>query len=141
MSAKFPTLHIVNHPLVQHKLTVMRDKKEIDIKVTVGTNKAAQAKQAAAENESRLGVAARALTKEEEKQAETSGLLVTQVSGLAAKAGIREGDILVSANGKLLKSKNDLREECKGSQVLLLVQRDGGRIFIPVRFPAKDAKK
>ena len=26
MSAKFPTLHIVNHPLVQHKLTVMRDK-------------------------------------------------------------------------------------------------------------------
>ncbi len=23
---KFPTLHIVNHPLVQHKLTVMRDK-------------------------------------------------------------------------------------------------------------------
>ena len=26
MSAKFPTLHIVNHPLVQHKLSVMRDK-------------------------------------------------------------------------------------------------------------------
>ena len=26
MSAKFPTLHIVDHPLVQHKLTVMRDK-------------------------------------------------------------------------------------------------------------------
>ena len=27
MSTKFPTLHIVNHPLVQHKLSVMRDKK------------------------------------------------------------------------------------------------------------------
>ena len=26
MSEKFPTLHIVDHPLVQHKLTVMRDK-------------------------------------------------------------------------------------------------------------------
>ena len=26
MNEKFPTLHIVNHPLVQHKLTVMRDK-------------------------------------------------------------------------------------------------------------------
>ena len=26
MSTKFPTLHIVNHPLVQHKLSVMRDK-------------------------------------------------------------------------------------------------------------------
>ena len=27
MSAKFPTLHVVDHPLVQHKLSVMRDKK------------------------------------------------------------------------------------------------------------------
>ena len=140
-SVSLPMLVSTIRPGTEATLTVMRDKKEIDIKVTVGTNKAAQAKQVAAENESRLGVAARALTKEEEKQAETSGLLVTQVSGLAAKAGIREGDILVSANGKLLKSKNDLREECRGSQVLLLVQRDGGRIFIPVRFPAKDAKK
>ena len=26
MSAKFPTLHIVNHPLVQHKLSIMRQK-------------------------------------------------------------------------------------------------------------------
>ena len=81
-------------------LTVIRDKKEISVKVTVGTNKAAQAKQAAAENESRLGVTARALTKEEEKQAETSGLLVTQVSGLAAKAGIREGDRILRVDGE-----------------------------------------
>ena len=27
MSAKFPNLHVVDHPLVQHKLSVMRDKK------------------------------------------------------------------------------------------------------------------
>ncbi len=26
MSERFPTLHVVNHPLVQHKLSVMRDK-------------------------------------------------------------------------------------------------------------------
>ena len=26
MSNQFPTLHIVDHPLVQHKLSVMRDK-------------------------------------------------------------------------------------------------------------------
>jgi len=26
MSEKYPTLHVVDHPLVQHKLTVMRDK-------------------------------------------------------------------------------------------------------------------
>ncbi|MBQ6248581.1 MAG: uracil phosphoribosyltransferase, partial [Oscillospiraceae bacterium] len=26
MNERFPTLHIVDHPLVQHKLTEMRDK-------------------------------------------------------------------------------------------------------------------
>lgn len=38
------------------------------------------------------------------------------------------GDIIVSANGKLMKSASDLREACRSDQVLLLVQRDGGRI-------------
>ena len=47
------------------------------------------------------------------------------------------GDIIVSANGKLMKSASDLREACRSDQVLLVVQRDGGRIFIPVRFPKK----
>ena len=75
--------------------------------------------------------------KEEEKKAETTGLLVTQASGPAAKAGIRAGDILVSADGKLLKSRDDLLEQCKDNKVLLLVQRNGGRIFIPVKLQAK----
>lgn len=34
------------------------------------------------------------------------------------------GDIIVSANGKLMKSASDLREACRSDQVLLLVQRD-----------------
>ena len=62
-SVSLPMLVSTIRPGTEATLTVIRDKKEIDIKVTVGTNKAAQAKQAAAENESRLCVAARALTK------------------------------------------------------------------------------
>ena len=90
-----------------------------------------------ASNEPRDGVTTRPLTKEEEKKAETTGLLGTQASGPAAKAGIRAGDILVSADGKLLKSRDDLLEQCKDNKVLLLVQRNGGRIFIPVKLQAK----
>ena len=38
MSTIFPTLHIVNHPLVQHKLSVMRDKNTSvkDVRALVG---------------------------------------------------------------------------------------------------------
>ena len=50
---------------------------------------------------------------------------------------MRKGDILVSANGKPLKSARDLANAAKEDQVLLLVQRDGGRIFIPIRTKTK----
>lgn len=134
-SVSLPMLVSSMRPGTDATLTVFRNKGQQDIKITIGANKVAEAQQVASENASRLGVNARPLTKEEEKKAATSGLLVTQSSGLASKMGIREGDILVSANGKLLKSREDLLSQCKGDQVLLLIQRDGGRIFIPVRFP------
>ena len=65
------------------------------------------------------------------------------MSGLAAKNGILQGDIIVSANGKLVKSVADLQAACQKDQVLLLVQRQGGRIFVPIRFNESDknAKK
>ena len=136
-SVTLPSLVSTIRPGTEVTMTVFRDGKEQEIKVTVGSNKAAEEKQATAANETRLGVTARPLTKEEEKKAETTGLLVTQTSGPAAKAGIRAGDILVSADGKLLKSRDDLLEQFKDNKVLLLVQRNGGRIFIPVKLQAK----
>ena len=42
-----------------------------------------------------------------------------------------------AANGKPLKSARDLANAAKEDQVLLLVQRDGGRIFIPIRTKTK----
>ena len=136
-SVTLPSLVSTIRPGTEVTMTVFRDGKEQEIKVTVGSNKATEEKQATAANETRLGVTTRPLTKEEEKKAETTGLLVTQASGPAAKAGIRAGDILVSADGKLLKSRDDLLEQCKDNKVLLLVQRNGGRIFIPVKLQAK----
>lgn len=115
------------------KMSVLRDQKLLDINVTIGTNPASQEKAAVTTNQSKLGVTVRELTADEIKLSETEGLLVTRSSGAAAKAGIREGDILVSANGQILKSPNDLTAQYNKEQILLLVQRNGGRIFIPVR--------
>jgi serine protease Do len=51
-----------------------------------------------------------------------------------ANAGIRPGDIVLSANGAETKSVADLRKAVSGSRdrIALLVQRGDSRIFVPV---------
>lgn len=83
----------------------------------------------------RLGVAVRPLSPDEQKQAHvTGGVLVEQVAGAAARAGIRPGDIIVSVNQKPVKSVDELRAATKTSEktLAILVQRDNARIFVPV---------
>ena len=135
-SVSLPMLVSAMRPGDKAELTVIRDKKEIVVPVTIGTNSGDAASDATAANAGthQLGVQIRPLTDDESRSADTTGLLVMKSSGLAAKNGIRTGDIIVSANGKLVKSVEDLRAQCAKDQVLLLVQRDGGRIFVPIRF-------
>jgi serine protease Do len=120
------------------KLEIWRDGKARDMAVSVGETPAQNA--ASAENVdlsgARLGVAVRALTDVEQRQAKVNGGVVVQQSGgAAAKAGIRSGDIIVSANGKPVNNVDDLRSATKdraGKVLALLVQRNDGRIFVPV---------
>ena len=83
----------------------------------------------------RLGVAARPLTPEEPRRSDTKGgILVDNVGGAAAKAGIRRGDILVSVNVQSIARPDQLREMITqaGKQVAVLVERGNSRIFVPV---------
>ena len=137
-SVSLPMLVSAIPPGGKAELTVIRDKKEQKISVTVGTNKQAEAQKTVDQNTQRLGIQARALTDEEARQADTTGVFVLESTGLAAKSGIRKGDIIVSANGTLVKTVEALRQACAKDRVLLLVQRDGGRIFIPIQFDKKD---
>ena len=54
--------------------------------------------------------------------------------GAAAEAGIRPGDVVLSANGAPTRSVADLRKVVAASKnhVALLVQRGQSRIFVPV---------
>lgn len=128
-------------PGTSTEFTVIRDKKEKTLTVTIGQNDKATAQEAAASNAHKLGVSVRPLTKDEQKKTDTTGLLVERSTGLAAKAGIQPGDIIVSANGDVVNSIKDLQSACEKDQVLLLVQRDGGRIFVPIRFADKNKKE
>ena len=133
-SSSLPMLVSSIRPGTKAELTVIRDKKEIKLDITIGSKSGADGSTGSADHH-RLGIEGRTLTEAEVKDAETTGLLITKVNKFAQQAGLMAGDIIVSANGKLVKSASDLREACRSDQVLLLVQRDGGRIFIPVRFP------
>jgi serine protease Do len=83
----------------------------------------------------RLGLAVRPLTPNEREQAQVSGgLMVDQVSGPAAKAGIEPGDIVLALNGEPVTSVTQLRELVAkdGAHLALLVQHQDARIFVPI---------
>ena len=118
-------------------LQVWRDRSAREIKLKVGE---AAADGAVADNDAqpesgRLGLMVRPLSPEERRETELgAGLVVEGVDGAAEEAGIRPGDILISANGTQTRSVADLRRIVSGSKdhVALLVQRGESRIFVPV---------
>jgi serine protease Do len=93
----------------------------------------AEASEAATQG--KLGVAVRALTPEERKSADgINGVVVEDVAGAAAKAGVRPGDVIVAVNNTRVTSPEQLKELIgkAGKTVALLIQRDEARIFVPV---------
>ncbi len=125
-------------PGTEARLEVWRDGKPREIEVAVGEARQAEQLAAAAPADlsgARLGVAVRSLTPAEQKQAEVEGgLVVQQVAGAAARAGIRPGDIILSVNGETVKSVDQLKAATQsGDKTLaLLVKRDNAQIFVPV---------
>jgi serine protease Do len=84
----------------------------------------------------KLGLSVRPLGAEERRTAETEGyLLVEDVTGPAAEAGVRPGDVILGVNGKAVKSLTELKNATSGGSktVALLLDRDGTQIFVPIR--------
>jgi serine protease Do len=136
-STELPSLVAQTKPGATATVEVWRDGKARELKATIGeseeTAKVAAAKPEAAQG--KLGVVVRPLTPEEKKEADVpGGVVVEDVAGAAAKAGVRPGDVIVSVNSTPVRSPEQLRELVgkAGKTVALLVQRDDARIFIPV---------
>ena len=118
------------------KLAIIRKNKDMtrDVKVEEAPNESASSNASKTAAANKLGVTVRPLNDEEKAKAETEGLLVTESTGAARKAGIREGDIIVNVNGVKIKKTDDLARVLeKNKNLRVLVQRRDGRIFIPVR--------
>lgn len=136
-SADLPVLVAGTAPGAKVEMKIWRDRAEQKLSITVGElpGEPVAVAKADAQPQGKLGVAVRPLTEQEAKQLGAAGMLVQEAGGAAAKAGVRAGDVIVSVNGKAVKSIEDLRKhvnEAKGT-VALLIERQGGRVFVPVQ--------
>ena len=136
-SAELPVLVANIAPGSTARLDVIRKGETKRIDVTVGELK--NAKVAAADpvgqERGRLGVAVRELTREEQKEVGvTGGLVVQNVTGAAAIAGIQPGDVILSVNNTPVKSVAQLQELVSkaGKRIAVLVQRDDAKLYVPV---------
>jgi len=126
-------------PGEQVKLKVWRDHAERTIEARLGgagdVDKEVTDAGSSADR-GQLGLALRPLTRDEKREAKIdAGLLVENVDGAAARAGIEQGDVLLAINGKTVQSVEQVKSVLAGmpKSVALLVQRDGEKIFVPVK--------
>jgi serine protease Do len=90
------------------------------------------------ESVSRLGMTLSEPTAEQRNQLKiTGGVLVEDVQGTAARAGIRRGDIILAVNNQDIKTLEQfghlMGQFEKGRIVALLVRRGGNALYIPFR--------
>ena len=125
-------------PGTKATLKIWRDRSEKTIDITIDerpNERVAQNDDESVKPQGKLGVAVRPLSTEEARALQSDGgLLVQQASGPAAKAGVRSGDVIVSANGQPTRTVAELKasvDRAKG-KIALLVERQGQRVFVPV---------
>jgi serine protease Do len=120
-------------------MEVWRQGKNVTLSARLGevTEKVAKAQdKSEAAGGGKLGLALRPLEEGEKRQAGVgTGLLVEDVSGAAARAGVEPGDVVLAVNGTPAKSVDQVRSILSKSDksVALLIQRGEDKIFVPVR--------
>ncbi len=137
MSADLPPRISDLEPGTTAKLDVWRDHQRREVEVRVGELKDVVAAGAHERGEARgrLGLTVRPLTPEEKQQAGVKGgVVVEDVQGPAARAGVQPGDVVLALNGTQVTSVEQLRGLAAKSDkhVALLVERGEARIFVPI---------
>lgn len=144
-SGDLPTIIGRTRPGTDAKLEIWRDRKARTVSVRVDELEDPREQRTALRPRSdgaqgqqapQLGLAVRPLEEEEKQRIETEGnLVITQVSGPAAAADLRRGDIVLGVNGRPVKTVEELREAASkaGKSVSLLIQRGPIQTFVSLR--------
>ncbi len=113
------------------------ERQELQARLGDASDKPAQvAKADNAAGQGKLGLALRPLQPQEQRAASVDGgLLIEDVAGPSAMAGVQAGDVLLAINGTPAKSLEQVRQAVAKADksVALLIQRGEDKIFVPVR--------
>jgi serine protease Do len=126
-SAELPPLVAGVKPGSKASIELWREGRKQTLGVTVAELKAEQSARAPQDTQDsgKLGLAVRP---------GSDGLVVENAAGPAARAGIRQGDVVTAVNGKPVTSAEDLRSavSSKKGTVALLIKRGEATLFVPV---------
>jgi serine protease Do len=149
-SEDLPRLVGATKPATKVAVQIMRNKASRDVTLVVGEmsdeSRTAQRQprrggpgaKPPAESVSRLGMTLSEPTAEQRNQLKIAGgVLVEDVQGAAARAGIRRGDIILAVNNQDVKSLEQfgqlMNQFEKGKVVAMLVRRGANALYIPFR--------
>jgi len=138
-SRQLPLIVAAAKPGRDAAVKVWRAGKEQTLHVVVGElqpEKLASAESQASET-GKLGLAVEDLSPEQRKQLDvTGGVVVGGVDGPAARAGLRQGDVVIAVNGEQIESAKQFKtlvdKAPTGKPVALLIQRGDARLYVPV---------
>ncbi|HEX4583726.1 MAG TPA: Do family serine endopeptidase [Burkholderiaceae bacterium] len=119
-------------------LKVWRDHstREIEVKLAEADSGSVPLASSGSDQHGQLGLVLRPLTRQERSERSVDhGLVVEDVGGPAARAGIQPGDVLLGIDGQPARSVDQVRSVVRGhpKSVALLIDRDGQKIFVPVK--------
>jgi serine protease Do len=144
-SADLPRIVAHTRPGSKATMQIWRKGAARDVSVTVGEMPEEKVAQRPGRRDSksgnvvaRLGLTVSELTAEQRSELGVGGgLLVEDVQGAAAKAGIRRGDILMALNNQDIKSVEQvtqlLNQFEKAKSVALLIRRGDSALYVPLR--------
>lgn len=140
-SSDLPPVVATTKPGAKIAMEVWRKGSKKDLTVTVGElagTKVAQSPEKVPATDSPLGLRLRALSVEEKEDSGlTAGLLVEAAKGVAARAGIQTGDVIVAVNNVYVDQVEEFRSIVKdvprGRNVAVLIKRGQSALYIPIR--------
>ena len=136
-SIDLPRMVGATKPGTQVEMTLWRKGQKRTITAKVGEMPAEKSASADLAKPDRAGLVVSKLSEDQRRQLKVdSGVLVEDVVGAAARAGVRVGDVIVAVGSQAINSASDLEKiinEREGKSVALLVKRGDGSLYIPLK--------
>ncbi|PWT75010.1 MAG: protease Do [Proteobacteria bacterium] len=143
-SNELPRVVAATKPGSKVSVQVWRKGERKDLQVVVGetpderTAKRPPAKKAPTEALAKLGLSAVELSPDQKKELNiANGVLVENADGVAARAGVRRGDVIQAVNNQEVKSVDDLNRLLavgdRPRTVALLIKRGDGSLYVPLK--------